>query len=191
MAQVVVGISDCRVSADTEATLVTYALGSCIAVLLYDPVRKVGGMLHFMLPESSLDRNKAAANPFMFADTGISKLLEQIRACGSDHRRLQVRLAGGAQVLDPQNVFAIGRRNYLAARKELWKFGLLVSGEAVGGELSRTVRLSVDSGKSWLRQGGNAEIEFVSTVRAPLPQVAAIAAAGANRKQLELRGGRV
>jgi chemotaxis protein CheD len=191
MAQVVVGISDCRVSVDTAATLVTYALGSCIAVMLYDPVRKVGGMLHFMLPESSLDRNKAAANPFMFADTGIPTLLEQIRACGSDGKRLQVRLAGGAQVLDPQNVFAIGRRNYLAARKELWKFGLLVSGEAVGGELSRTVRLSVDSGKSWLREGGNAEVEFVSTVRAPLPQVAAIAAAGANRKQVELRGGRV
>jgi len=147
-------------------------------------------MLHFMLPESSLDRNKAAANPFMFADTGISTLLEQIRVCGSDRKRLQVRLAGGAQVLDPQNVFAIGRRNYLAARKELWKFGLLVSGEAVGGELSRTVRLSVASGKSWLREGGKAEIEFVSTLRAPLPQAAAIAAAGANRKLLELRGGR-
>jgi len=190
MAQVVVGISDCRVSTDTEATLVTYALGSCIAVMLYDPLRKVGGMLHFMLPESSLDRNKAAANPFMFADTGISTLLEQIRVCGSDRKRLQVRLAGGAQVLDPQNVFAIGRRNYLAARKELWKFGLLVSGEAVGGELSRTVRLSVASGKSWLREGGKAEIEFVSTLRAPLPQAAAIAAAGANRKLLELRGGR-
>ncbi len=189
MAQIVIGISDCRVSSDPDSTLVTYALGSCIAVMLYDPIRKAGGMLHFMLPESSLDRSKAAANPFMFADTGIPVLLEQIGVSGPDRKKLQVRLAGGAQVLDRQNVFGIGRRNYLAARKELWKFGLLVSGEAVGGELSRTVRLDVANGKSWLREGGMQEIEFYSTVQAPLPHVAAQAAAIPHRSRSVLRGG--
>jgi chemotaxis protein CheD len=184
MAQIVIGISDCQVSADPAATLVTYALGSCIAVMLYDPIRRAAGMLHFMLPESSLDRTKASANPFMFADTGIPTLLERFGA--SDRKRLQVRLAGGAQVLDPQNVFAIGRRNYLAARKELWKFGLFISGEAVGGELSRTVRLDVADGKSWLREGGKAEAEFVSTVQPPMPRVAAYVAA--KRQPAALRG---
>ena len=161
MTQIVVGISDCRVSADSSASLVTYALGSCIAVLVYEPVRKIGGMLHYMLPESSLDRNKAAANPFMFADTGIPLLLERVRACGAG-KNLQVRLAGGAQVLDPNSVFAIGKRNYLAAKKALWKFGVIIESEAVGGELSRTVRLDLATGKSWLREGGQSESELAA-----------------------------
>jgi len=138
MKSVVVGISDCKVSNDLDSTLVTYALGSCIAVALYDPASKVGGLLHYMLPESSLDAQKAQQNPFMFADTGIKALLEAVTANGANARRLVVRLAGGAQVLDNEGVFQIGKRNYLAARKILWKAGILISAEAVGGEVSRT-----------------------------------------------------
>lgn len=160
MTQIVVGISDCRVSNDPSATLVTYALGSCIAVLLYEPFLKVGGMLHYMLPESSLDQSKAAANPFMFADTAIPLLFEKLRAHGASGKKLQVRLAGGAQVLDPNNVFAIGKRNYLAAKKALWKFGVFIESEAVGGDVSRTVRLDLGTGRSWLREGGQTESEF-------------------------------
>jgi chemotaxis protein CheD len=160
MTQIVVGISDCRVSADPSATLVTYALGSCIAVMLYEPVRKVGGMLHYMLPESSLDHSRAAANPYMFADTGIPLLLERVRAAGAAGGKLRVHLAGGAQVLDPQNVFAIGKRNYLAAKKIMWKLGLFIEAEAVGGDFSRTVRLDLATGTSWLREGGKTENQF-------------------------------
>ena len=160
MTQIVVGISDCRVSSDPSASLVTYALGSCIAVLLYEPALKVGGLLHYMLPDSSLDQTKAAANPFMFADTAIPLLFEKVRAHGATSKNLQVRLAGGAQVLDPNNVFAIGKRNYLAAKKALWKFGAFIESEAVGGDVSRTVRLDLATGKSWLREGGQTESEF-------------------------------
>ena len=160
MKPLIVGISDCRVSADPEVSLVTYALGSCIAVMVYEPVRKVGGMLHYMLPDSSLDQSKAAQNPYMFGDTGIPRLFEQVRGQGANSKSLVVRLAGGAQVLDKQNVFEIGRRNYLAAKKALWKLGLFVSSEAVGGEISRTVRLDMSTGKSWLREGGRPESEF-------------------------------
>ncbi len=101
MKALVVGISDCQVSADRDSELVTYALGSCIAVSVWDPLRRIAGMLHFMLPESSLDAHKAETNPCMFADTGIESLFKVAAEKGADRRRLVVRLAGGAQVLDP------------------------------------------------------------------------------------------
>lgn len=160
MKSLVVGISDCKVSQDLESVLVTYALGSCIAVALYDPASKVGGLLHYMLPESSLDAQKAQQNPFMFADTGIEALFQAVRSSGGNPRRMVVRLAGGAQVLDGEGVFQIGKRNYLAARRILWKAGVLISAEAVGGEVSRTTRLELATGRMWVREAGGIEKEM-------------------------------
>jgi chemotaxis protein CheD len=162
----VVGISDCKVSRDADSMLVTYALGSCIAVTMHDPVTKVSGLLHYMLPESAIDAKKAEQNPFMFADTGIPRLLEALKAAGGEGKRMVVRLTGGAQVLDSQGVFQIGKRNYLAARRILWKAGILISGEAVGGEVSRTTRLEVGSGRVWVREGGGIERELVRSTAA-------------------------
>lgn len=160
MSMVVVGVSDCRVSNDTSSVLVTYALGSCIAVSLHDPVAKVGGMLHYMLPESSINLERAGQNPAMFADTGIPALFRAVYGLGAHKNRLVVRLAGGAQVINANGLYQIGRRNYLAAKKLLWKEGVLIFAEAVGGEVSRTVRLDVASGKLYLREGAVAEIEM-------------------------------
>jgi chemotaxis protein CheD len=160
MKSLVVGISDCKISANPDELLVTYALGSCIAVALYDPAAKIGGLLHYMLPDSALDGNKAQQNPFMFADTGILKLLEAVRQRGGEPRRMLVRLAGGAQVLDSQGTFQIGKRNYLAARKILWKAGILIAAEAVGGEVSRTTRLEIATGRMWVREGAGADCEL-------------------------------
>lgn len=162
MTSLVVGISDCKVSNDLDSVLVTYALGSCIAVVLYDPVVKLGGLLHYMLPESSLDSQKAQQNPFMFADTGIKTLLHAITSNGGQPKRMVVRLAGGAQVLDSQGVFQIGKRNYLAARRILWKAGVLIAAEAVGGEVSRTTRLELATGRMWVREGGAVDKELVA-----------------------------
>jgi chemotaxis protein CheD len=170
MRSLVVGISDCKISWDPEDLLITYALGSCIAVALYDPVAKVGGMLHYMLPDSELDRNKAEQNPFMFADTGITRLLETVRARGAQPGRMIVRLAGGAQVLDTQGTFQIGKRNYLAARKILWKAGILVASEAVGGEVSRTTRLEIATGRMWVREGAGTDSELGARRRAAVVQ---------------------
>jgi chemotaxis protein CheD len=166
----VVGISDCKVSQDAESILITYALGSCIAVTMFDPVAKIAGMLHYMLPESALDASKAQQNPCMFADTGIQLLLERVKAGGAQPRRMVVRLTGGAQVLDGEGVFQIGKRNYLAARKILWKAGVLIAAEAVGGEVPRTVRLEVGTGRMWLREGGGLEHELAGH-RAPVNKV--------------------
>jgi len=153
----IVGISDCKVSNDPEALLMTYALGSCIAVAAHDPVANVAGLLHFMLPESSLDEAKARANPCMFADTGIPVLLKTIGERGGMQRRMVVRIVGGAQILSGHELFQIGRRNYLAARKLLWKAGILVAAEAVGGEVSRTVRMEVGTGRTWVKEGAGAD----------------------------------
>ncbi len=158
----VVGISDCKISGDPEDLIVTYALGSCIAVVLYDPVAKVGGMLHYMLPDSALDANKAQQNPFMFADTGIPRLIAAVRSQGGLPARWVVRLAGGAQVLDSHGTFQIGKRNYLAARRILWKAGVLIAAEAVGGEVSRTTRLEIATGRMWIKEGGGTDCELAS-----------------------------
>ena len=167
MNSLVVGISDCKISRDPDDSLITYALGSCIAVALYDPVAKLGGLLHYMLPDSNLDRNKAEQNPFMFADTGIQRLLETAKARGAQPGRMLVRLAGGAQVLDSHGTFQIGKRNYLAARKILWKAGILVASEAVGGEVSRTTRLEVATGRMWVREGGGTDSELAARPAPP------------------------
>jgi chemotaxis protein CheD len=153
-APVVVGIADCQTSKDRNATLVTYALGSCVGVAVFDPGSTVGGLLHILLPESSLDTAKAAKNPCMFADTGIAALLDRCAELGASKSRLKVWLAGGSAVMDDRGVFNIGKRNQLAARKALWKAGLLTLSEDLGGQGSRTVRLELESGTFWIRAAG-------------------------------------
>jgi chemotaxis protein CheD len=149
-----VGMADCRIGNAPSQVLATYALGSCIGLALHDAAAGVGGLLHFMLPDSTIDRDRSRDNPWMFADTAIPRLLEGLCARGASKRRLTVRAAGGASMMDPQNVFDIGRRNYLAMRKILWKAGVMVHGEAVGGGRSRTVRLEIGSGKFLIQEGG-------------------------------------
>lgn len=165
MNPLVVGVGDCRVSNDPEGVLVTYALGSCIALMIHDPVAGVGGLLHFMLPESGLDPAKAQQNPYMFADSGIPLLFHSAYRLGAEKRRIVVTAAGGAQMMDQQGVFNIGKRNYLAMRKILWKAGVLIHAEDVGGLTSRTVRLEVASGTVWMRGAGEQEQELRPAAR--------------------------
>jgi chemotaxis protein CheD len=154
MEQIVVGMADCRIADTPGQVLATYALGSCIGLAVHDAKANVGGLLHFMLPDSAIDRARSRDNPWMFADTGIPLMLERVCARGASKRRLTVLAAGGASMMDQENVFDIGRRNYLAMRKILWKAGVLVHGEATGGTRSRTVRLEIGSGKFWLQEAG-------------------------------------
>jgi chemotaxis protein CheD len=154
MNRLVVGIADCKCTNQARAEIVTYALGSCIAVMVHDPLNGVGGLLHYMLPESSIDREKAKKNPFMFADTGVAALIENVEKLGGRKRGLTVWVAGGAQVLDGNGHFQIGKRNYLALRKLLWKHGLMIHAESVGGKISRTVRLELPLGRVHSREGG-------------------------------------
>ena len=152
--QIVVGVADCRTSSVNGQVLATYALGSCIGLAVYDPQAVVGGLLHFMLPDSALDPARSRANPFMFADTGVAALLARVCEQGANRRRLMAHAAGGASILDAEGVFDIGKRNYLALHKVLWKAGILLSGEVVGGNQSRTVRLEIGTGRFIINEGG-------------------------------------
>lgn len=161
MSTLVVGIGDCRVSDDPDDELVTYALGSCIGLAVWDPVARVGGLLHFMLPESAVDRDgQGRSQPYKYADTGTPLLFRAVYERGGEKRRLVVRLAGGASVVQDKGLFNIGKRNYAAVRKILWKAGVQVQGEDVGGAVSRTMRLEVGSGQLTVRRAGGEEREI-------------------------------
>jgi chemotaxis protein CheD len=124
--QLVVGVSDAKISSNPSVTIVTYSLGSCIGVTVYDPVLKIGGMLHFQLPTSTLDPEKARINPTMFADTGMAYLLSQLAAMGVPKNRLKV----------------------------LWQHGIFIESEQVGGSIPRTIYLRVDSGAFCVKTSG-------------------------------------
>ncbi len=155
----VVDIADFKTSADTRDVLVTYSLGSCIGVVVWDPETRVGGMLHYMLPESSLSPAKAKAKPAMFGDTGIPALFRAVYELGAVKKRLIVKVAGGSQLLDDNGTFNIGKRNFVMLRKIFWKNSVLIDAEHVGGSLSRTLRLDVGSGRLLLKVRGK-EIEL-------------------------------
>lgn len=150
----VVDIADCQVSADREDTLITYSLGSCIGVTIWDPQVHVGGMIHYMLPESSLSPEKAKLKPAMFADSGVPTLFRAVYELGAVKKRLIVKVAGGSQLLDDNGTFNIGKRNYVMLRKIFWKNGILIDSEDVGGSISRTLRLDVGTGQVTLKTRG-------------------------------------
>ena len=147
MNRIVIGVADLKISSNIEDMLITYALGSCIAVAVYDPMVKVGGLLHFMLPDSKLDLNKAKAAPAMFADTGIPLLFKSCYRLGAKKRRMIVKVAGGASSTDNSNYFRVGQKNITALRKIFWKNNVLIDGEDTGGGHNRTVSLDIFSGK--------------------------------------------
>ncbi|MCX7934232.1 MAG: chemotaxis protein CheD [Planctomycetota bacterium] len=147
----VVDISEVAFCDDPAATLVTYSLGSCLGVAIYDPRRGVGGMAHCMLPLSKLDPAKAAACPGMFVDTGVTALLEAMFAAGCQRRDLVVKIAGCASLLDENGLFRIGERNHTVLRKILWKNDLLLAAEDVGGVAARTLYLRLADGAVWVR----------------------------------------
>ena len=151
----VVDIADLAVTNDKRATIITHSLGSCIGITLWDPQVCVGGMIHFMLPDSGLSPDKAKANPAMFANSGVPALFRAAYELGAVKKRMIVKVAGGSQLLDDKGTFNIGKRNYVMVRKLFWKNGILIDGENVGGSISRTIRLEVASGRVMLktRQG--------------------------------------
>ncbi len=155
--KLIIGVADMKVSNNPQARLITYSLGSCLAVCIYDPVVRVGGLLHLMLPDSKIDPDKAQKNPFMFADTGIPLLFKEAYRMGAVKNRLEVRLTGASQILDDSGVFNIGKRNHLAARKILWKNNVMVKAEDIGGTEHRTVRMDLSNGAITLNVPGRRE----------------------------------
>jgi chemotaxis protein CheD len=151
MTSITVGVGDLQVSNDVSSVLVTYGLGSCIAVLVFDPVRHVAGMVHYMLPLASITPDKAKERPAMFGDTGVPLLFNRMTGLGSKKSDWVVKVVGGASIQDDNKTFEIGKRNYVILRKLLWAAGVAIRAESVGGGLSRTCRLFVGDGRATVR----------------------------------------
>lgn len=150
----IVGISDMAVSSNPGDVLITYSLGSCVGLSLYDPVEGIGGLIHCMLPLSRIDKRKAEANPCMFTDTGVVQLLREVLKQGGRKDRLVAKVAGGASVLDDKGLFKIGERNHTVLRKLLWRNNILIEAEDVGGTVARTMSLNVGNGETRLKIKG-------------------------------------
>ncbi len=149
-----VGISELKVSNQVGEILVTYSLGSCLGVTVYDPVARIGGMIHCMLPLSKIDLQKAQRSPAMFVDTGVPALFEAAYRLGAEKKRMIVKVAGASQILDDKGTFKIGERNYTLLRKMLWQNNVLIAAEDVGGSASRTMYLEIDTGSVTIKSRG-------------------------------------
>jgi len=158
--KVTVGISDMKVSNNVKETLITYSLGSCIGVLIWDPLVKVGGLLHYMLPDSRLDKERAQQRPYMFADSGIPALFKECYSLGAVKSRLIVKVVGGSQILDPTGLFSIGKRNYLMLSKLFDRNHVTIAAEDIGGSVNRTVSLEIGTGRVLLKVSSRGEFEL-------------------------------
>ena len=147
----VVGISEMKISNTKDDVLITYSLGSCIGLTLFDPVAQIGGLIHSMLPLSRIDPEKSKAKPLMFTDTGVAALLQAMFDLGADRKNLIAKVVGAASIMDDKGIFKIGERNYTVMRKILWKNNILITGEDVGGTTARTLYLYMDTGKTVIK----------------------------------------
>jgi len=156
MGQIILGVGDYGASNTPEDEVKTFALGSCVSVIFLDPKSRTVGMAHIALPDSSINSAKAADKPGYFADTAIPALLTQMGKFGCDKRGkgMIVKLCGGANVMDTNDTFQIGKRNALAIKKILWSYGLGAISEDLGGNYSRTVTISVAAGQITLSSPG-------------------------------------
>jgi chemotaxis protein CheD len=134
--------------------IVTHALGSCLGLVVYDPVQKIGGLLHAMLPLSKINPAKAEANPYMFVDTGVPALFKALYEIGGQKSRMIIKAAGCGNPLGKNEMFKIGERNYTVLKKLLWKNNILLNTEDVGGTASRTIHFEIDTGQAVISSNG-------------------------------------
>lgn len=146
MSNITVGMADLNVCRAPDV-LITVGLGSCIGLTLYDPVNKIGGMVHYMLPDSHITANNG--NIAKFADTGIPELLKRITLAGANRSRLIAKIAGGAKMFgvnQMSNIGSIGERNAAAAKQILNQLNIKLVAEDTGLNYGRTVELHCDTG---------------------------------------------
>lgn len=148
-----VEIGGMALSSDPDDTLISYALGSCVGLAAYDPVKKIGGLIHCKLPVARQARPELGGGPAMCADVGAALLLQSMFDAGAAKHRLLITIAGCG---NPVKAIThdIGARNYTIIRKILWKNGLLVHAEDVGGEKPRTIALAIDTGEVTISSRG-------------------------------------
>ncbi|MCL5960864.1 MAG: chemotaxis protein CheD [Chloroflexi bacterium] len=158
---VAVGIGGLHVTKDSSSILVAYGLGSCIGVSAYDPVAKVGGLAHVMLPNSKEAARQPTSNKF--ADVAVPTLIRELVKLGAAQSRLVCRIAGGAQMLNAPghlNGFKIGERNIEAVLQALQQYKITPRASHTGGSQGRTMRFFIDTGRVFVRTAGQEEVEL-------------------------------
>lgn len=145
-----VGIADVKVAASPRV-LVSQALGSCVAIILYDSQQRVGALAHVMLPTSAEVEDKS--NPAKFADTALETMLDKMRELGAKKERLVAKLAGGACMFSEwgSGSNCIGTRNVEVARRLLCRKGIRLVAEDTGGKEGRSVELHTATGRVVIR----------------------------------------
>ncbi|MFO0725354.1 MAG: chemotaxis protein CheD [Myxococcota bacterium] len=184
---ITVGIAEMAVTSDPGGSIITHALGSCIAVVLWDPTLRVAGLLHYMLPSSKGARPGERPDE-AFADTGVPKLFEAMYRLGSKKENLEVSVIGGAS-MGPRpvtDVFDIGTRNVTALKKLFLRNGVMVKHEEVGGSISRTVQIQAGTGRVLVRTPGK-EWTLGAGQEAPPPRI--VPAGEPNPRQLLVQSG--
>lgn len=141
-----VGMADYKVG-NSPAVIISYGLGSCIGISLYDSQAKIGGLLHIMLPDST--QSRASENPAKFADTGLPLMLGDVLQLGAKRSHLVAKIAGGAQMFafaNATDIMRVGTRNAIAAKEMLKKLGIPLLAEDTGGNYGRTVQIDLANG---------------------------------------------
>ncbi len=154
MATIKVGMADLNIC-NAPDMITTLGLGSCIGIALYDPVKKIGGLAHIMLPDSTQMRNNT--NIAKFADTGIEELVRKMVAAGAQKSRLVAKIAGGARMFEVSGLSAVGNvgeRNALASKAKLKQMGIPLLAEEIGKNYGRTVELYTETGEFRIKSVG-------------------------------------
>lgn len=141
-----VGMADLKICISPDS-VTTLGLGSCVGIAIRDPITKIGGLAHIMLPDSKEIRNNG--NIPKFADTGIAELVRQMVAAGANQGRMVAKIAGGAQMFAFQNkseMVRIGDRNVEATKKKLAEMKIPVLAEETGDSYGRTVVFYPETG---------------------------------------------
>lgn len=142
-----IGIAEYKI-ARAPVRIITTGLGSCVGVCLWDPLLKIGGMVHVMLPDSSQARN--VINQAKYADTGIKLLIEDLCLKGVPRSRLVAKIAGGAQMFNfpsAKGVIRVGEHNILAVKKVLEFNEITLLAEDIGGNYGRTIEFFTEDGQ--------------------------------------------
>ena len=151
-----VGIAQMKISGVREDVLVTHALGSCLGIAIYDYKTGVGALSHLMLPAAAADPDKARQNPLVYVDSGVRAMVDGCLQAGAAKPRLVVKAAGGASAHGDgeDDLFQIGKRNYIMLRRVLWEMGMMLKSHDVGGNCSRMMSLHIATGEVQLKISG-------------------------------------
>lgn len=152
-----VGMADLKTCISPDG-VTTLGLGSCVGIALRDPVTKIGGLAHIMLPDSTAIRN-AGQNVAKFADTGIEELVKQMVKLGADRSRLVAKIAGGAAMFatSQSDAVQVGRRNVEATEKKLQEMNIPILARDTGENFGRTVTFYPETGEFHIRAVGKSE----------------------------------